>query len=117
MNFLLYGWATKLAPRFTNATFRFTVKQKYYDTTDNFNKYADTQLNLEDISHLTDCDFDDQNTDDLFSFGKKVKISLGDMDYTSWRRDLNKDKEILDLLTVMVADITPEHDSKLQELV
>jgi len=38
------------------------------------------------------------------------------MDYTSWRRDLNKDKEILDLLTVMVADITPEHDSKLQEL-
>ena len=80
------------------------------------NKYADTQLNLEDISHLTDFDFDDQNTDDLFSFGKKVKISLGDMDYLSWRRDLNKDKEILDLLTVMVADITPEHDSKLQEL-
>ena len=86
------------------------------ETIDNFNKYADTQLNLEDISHLTDFDFDDQNTDDLFSFGKKVKISLGDMDYTSWRRDLNKDKEILDLLTVMVADITPEHDSKLQEL-
>lgn len=81
------------------------------ETIDNFNKYADTQLNLEDISHLTDFDFDDQNADELFSFGKKVKISLGDMDYTSWRRDLNKDKEILDLLTVMVADITPEHDS------
>ena len=93
-----------------------TLIKNTIETIDNFNKYTDTQLNLEDISHLTDFDFDDQNTDDLFSFGKKVKISLGDMDYTSWRRDLNKDKEILDLLTVMVADITPEHDSKLQEL-
>ena len=26
MNFLLYGWATKLAPLFTNATFRFAIK-------------------------------------------------------------------------------------------
>ena len=38
------------------------------------------------------------------------------MDYASWRRSLAKDAEVLSLLTLMVGDITPEHDSKLQEL-
>ena len=85
-------------------------------TIDNYNSFSDTKLNLEDLSHITEFDEDDQNNDDLFSFGRKVKISLSDMDYKSWRRDLAKDKEVLDLLTIMVDDITPEHDSKLQKL-
>lgn len=38
------------------------------------------------------------------------------MDRLSWRGELAKDQEILELLTTMVDDITPEHDSKLQEL-
>ena len=37
-----------------------------------------------------------------------------DMDYVSWRRDLEADFERLDLLLLMLKDITPEHDSKLQ---
>jgi len=85
-------------------------------TIDNYNSFSDTKLNLEDLSHITEFDEDDQNNDDLFSFGRKVKISLSDMDYKSWRRDLAKDKEVLDLLTIMVDDITPKHDSKLQKL-
>ena len=85
-------------------------------TIDNYNSFSDTKLNLEELSHITEFDEDDQNNDDLFSFGRKVKISLSDMDYKSWRRDLAKDKEVLDLLTIMVDDITPEHDSKLQKL-
>ena len=85
-------------------------------TIDNYNSFSDTKLNLEDLSHITEFDEDDQNNDDLFSFGRKVKISLSDMDYKSWRRDLAKDKEVLDLLTIMVDDITPDHDSKLQKL-
>ncbi len=85
-------------------------------TIDNYNSFSDTKLNLEDLSHITEFDEDDQNNDDLFSFGRKVKISLSDMDYKSWRRDLAKDKDVLDLLTIMVDDITPEHDSKLQKL-
>ncbi len=60
-------------------------------------------------------DIDDGNTE-YFSVGKKVKIDLADMDYRSWRTALKADAEILELLTLMVADITPEHDSKLQEL-
>ena len=104
------------------ASFRLTLSRidnllkTTISTIDSFNQYSDTNVNLEDISQLNDFDLDDQNDDELFSFGKKVKINLSDMDYTSWRRDLAKDKETIELLTVMVADITPEHDSKLQEL-
>ena len=77
---------------------------------------ANTSLELTDISDINEFDDEDQNTDDLFSFGKKVKISLADMDYVSWRDSLKKDQDTLELLTLMVGDITPEHDLKLQEL-
>lgn len=85
-------------------------------TIEEFDKYSDTSLELTDISDINEFDDEDQNTDDLFSFGKKVKISLADMDYVSWRDSLKKDQDTLELLTLMVGDITPEHDLKLQEL-
>ena len=88
---------------------------KTIDTIDAFDKQSSHQLELTDISEINEFDGEDQN-DDLFSFGKKVKIDLADMDYQSWRQSLEKDKEVLELLTMMVADITPAHDSKLQEL-
>ena len=84
-------------------------------TIDEFDAHTSKQLDLTDISNIDEFDGEDQN-DDLFSFGKKVKIDLADMDYDSWRRSLIKDKEVLELLSLMVNDITPEHDSKLQEL-
>ena len=62
----------------------------------------------------TEFDMDDSNTE-YFAVGKKVKIELADMDYKSWRTELKADAEVLELLTLMVADITPEHDSKLQD--
>ena len=88
---------------------------KTIDTIDTFDKQSSHQLELTDITEITEFDGEDQN-DDLFSFGKKVKIDLADMDYQSWRQSLAKDKEVLELLTLMVGDITAEHDSKLQEL-
>jgi len=60
-------------------------------------------------------DDDDRNTD-FFTLGKKFKIDLADMDYISWRRELQKDADTLGLLVLMVKDITPAHDSKLQTL-
>ncbi|HCD77289.1 MAG TPA: hypothetical protein DEQ27_02840 [Prevotella sp.] len=39
------------------------------------------------------------------------------MDYISWRRDLAADQEELQMLLLMLSDITPEHDSKLQMLI
>ncbi len=72
-------------------------------------------MELEDMSILGDFDDDDQNAT-LFQVGKKVRIDLADMDYKSWLHDLEKDAFTLELLISMVADITPEHDSKLQRL-
>lgn len=81
-----------------------------------FDIHSSKSIELTDIADVEEYNDDDQNTDDLFSFGRKVKIDLADMDYISWRDALEKDRDILELLTLMVGDITPEHDSKLQEL-
>ncbi len=85
-------------------------------TIDEYDSVSKVSLDLTDISNIDEFDNDDQNGDELFSFGKKVKIELADMDYKSWKDSLIKDREILELLTLMVGDITPPHDSKLQEL-
>ena len=83
---------------------------------DTYDKTSSVKLDLTDITNIDDYDSEDQNGDELFTFGKKVRIEIGDMDYKSWRDSLAKDREILELLTLMVGDITPEYDSKLQEL-
>ena len=85
-------------------------------TIDRYDKHSSKSLDLTDTSDIDEYDEDDRNSDDLFSFGKKVKIDLADMDYISWRESLAKDAETLELLTLMVGDITPEHDTKLQKL-
>ena len=85
-------------------------------TIDEYDSVSKVSLDLTDISNIDEFDNDDQNGDELFSFGKKVKIELADMDYKSWKDSFIKDREILELLTLMVGDITPPHDSKLQEL-
>lgn len=82
---------------------------------DDYEEKGICQLDLLDIESSSDFDMEDQNQD-LFTVGRKVKIDLADMDYQSWRRELEQDSETLELLSSMVADITPEHDSKLQEL-
>lgn len=84
------------------------------DAIDNYEKYGTTKIDMYEVSD-SEFDIDDGNID-YFTVGKKVKIELADMDYKTWRTELKADAEVLELLTLMVADITPEHDSKLQEL-
>ncbi|MGL5174710.1 MAG: C-terminal helicase domain-containing protein, partial [Olsenella sp.] len=62
-----------------------------------------------------DLDFDDEGLP-LFEVGGKTKVEIADMDYLSWQRDLAKDRETLELLVSMIADITPENDAKLKDL-
>ena len=90
---------------------------------------ADTEKMIEDFERGITCstvkemrdlsnsefDLDDQNMD-IFNIGKKFRIDLRDMDFISWRRELEADLEVLELLIIMVSDITPEHDFKLCEL-
>lgn len=82
----------------------------------NYDNQSNIQLDLVDLSTIDEFDDDDLNGEDLSSIGKKVKIDLADMDYVSWRNNLIKDGDILELLSLMISDITPEHDSKLQVL-
>ena len=85
------------------------------DTIDRFEKYGAAQIDAYPVNYDSDLDMDDSNAD-YFSVGKKVRINLADMDYKSWRDGLSKDAEVLDHLIQMIADITPEYDLKLQEL-
>lgn len=71
-------------------------------------------LSLQTLESMLDGD-DSEN--DFLVGGKKTRVALADMDCRSWKRDLKADQEIIGLLLVMLKDITPEHDSKLQMLV
>ncbi|HFI0067550.1 TPA: helicase-related protein [Streptococcus suis] len=68
------------------------------------------------LQELAEDDFDveDSNTD--FFVGKKFPIKLADMDYLSWKRDLQADQTVLRELEDLVNLITPQEDQKLQTL-
>lgn len=93
------------------------IKDLINQTIDMINSYKSGSkvMDMVDYSDASDFDEDDQNTD-FFSVGKKVKIDLADMDYITWLHELEQDAENLELLSLMIADITPEHDIKLQAL-
>ena len=75
---------------------------------------ANFELEVEDISGSLD--FEDREGD-IFIGSKKSKIDLRDIDYISWSKFLKEDLENLRILLLMLQDITPEHDSKLQQLI
>ena len=77
--------------------------------------HYDSTFDFEAMVSDVDLELDDQNTD-LF-VGKKVQISLNDIDTLSWLADLHQDSETLHQLLFFVNDITPEHDFKLQTLI
>lgn len=81
---------------------------------DSFEKNGKADLDMYEASD-SDFDIDDENNN-YFTVGKKVKIDLADMDYKTWRDELQHDADTLELLTLMIADVTPEHDLKLQTL-
>ena len=101
-------------------SFSLTVKRIWQlihttiDAIDNYEKHGKADLTMYEADEF-DLDMEDSNTD-FFAVGKKTKIDLADMDYQTWREELKKDADNLELLSLMVADITPEHDTKLQTL-
>ena len=74
---------------------------------------GDKKVSVDDYES-TDGDEDEQD----FTIGKKKnRILLEDMDYISWQEEIKGDLEIIRLLLIMLQSITPEHDSKLQQLI
>lgn len=93
------------------------IKDLIEGTIKTIDEYSSGEKTIElmDYTLSEEFDDDDQNTD-YFTVGNKIKIDLADMDYVSWRRDLVKDAENLELLSLMVEEISPENDEKLQTL-
>lgn len=102
-------------------SFRLTLERilKYIGTTIDA---IDALASKQETSMVCDYDFSygldfDEREESVFIGNRKTKIDLADMDYVQWRSYLVKDLDNLNTLLFMLADITPEHDSKLQMLI
>ena len=101
-------------------SFKLTLQRIYNlinDTVDKINifeQYGTSSIDMYESAD-TEWDIDDSNTE-YFTVGNKVQIDLADMDYKTWRSELNSDIEVLDDLMNMLNVITPEYDGKLQSL-
>lgn len=100
-------------------SFRLTltrIRDFINDSITAIDKFQESGAGTVDVTDFSE-DFDTEDIENDPFVGRKSKINLRDMDYVSWRRDLKADLEVLELLIFMLKDITPEHDTKLQQLV
>lgn len=99
-------------------SFRLTltrIRDYMQETLDAIVRYqkGDMRVSVDDYESV-DGDEDEQD----FTIGKKKnRILLEDMDYISWQEEIKGDLEIIRLLLTMLESISPEHDSKLQQLI
>lgn len=103
------------------AAFRYTlvdvIKAYMVKTLQAIDKYEETGFDsLTGIPALDENDFDIEDSNIEFFIGKKNQIALQDMDYHSWRVELEKDLSILVELETLIQQITVEEDQKLQKL-
>ena len=102
-------------------SFRITlnrVKALINGTISDIDAYSRGGQTIISAQELRDNEFDgyDRNTEFFENTGRKLDIDLADMDYITWKKRLTEDSEILELLSSMIEDITPQHDAKLQAL-
>jgi hypothetical protein len=100
-------------------SFRLTltrIRDFINDSITAIDKFQESGAGTVDVTDFSE-DFDTEDNENDPFVGRKSKINLRDMDYVSWRRDLKADLDVLELLILMLKDITPEHDTKLQQLV
>ena len=99
-------------------SFRLTltrIRDYMQETLDAIDRFlnGERRMSVDDYESV-DGDEDEQD----FTIGKKKnRILLEDMDYISWQKEIKDDLEIIRLLLLMLQSITPEHDSKLQQLI
>ena len=88
------------------------------DATNDFERSGGTQ-SVSDF--MADPELLDAEDDDLaglgdFTVGKKVQISLVDIDLPSWKHDLEADLALIQELVASMGRVTPKDDAKLQHL-
>lgn len=73
---------------------------------------SDYTADVEDL----EAEDDELSGFDEFTVGKKIQISLADMDLPSWRHDLEADLFLIEQLLASMQLVLPEHDAKLLHL-
>jgi hypothetical protein len=114
--------ATNLLKRLESSvnSFRLTItriKDYIEQTIETINTFEKNEADVTIVAEAVNIDLDSSDSEADPFVGRKSKIELCDMDYVRWREDLKADLELLKLLLVMLQDITPQHDSKLQMLI
>ena len=103
-------------------SFRLTVGriQKFIEDNiekiNQFEQSREKQRVVDKSDTLEDLDIDDQDID-FSASSSETEIDLADMDYKTWREKLEADVEILKRISTLLEPITPQHDSKLQNLI
>lgn len=106
------------------AAFRLTLgslRENISSTLDAINKYESTGQ-AESVNDYLEAGKLAQEDDDLsgldeFTVGKKVQISLEDMDVSSWKDDLSSDLKDIQKIIASMEQVSPKDDAKLQHLI
>lgn len=103
-------------------SFRITVRKLLESNRKTLESILDYEKNKAlhsmEFSQIDEDDFENDDFDltNESTLGK-VKIDFADMDLLSWKRDLKKDIETLEILHDIMAFVTPDKDLKLQKLI
>ncbi len=108
--------ATNLLKRLESSvnSFRLTLERIKQYIEETLDKLGDGDSDIEATEFDEDFDSADSEMDTII--GKKMQISIRDIDVKRWSADLSHDLAILDKLLEELVRITPVHDTKLQML-
>jgi superfamily II DNA or RNA helicase len=74
------------------------------------------QMEMFDLETFEVFDQDDEELNEAFQIGAKLKYDLRHLDIDKWLKELQEDKQQLDLIRSQAVQIDAERDAKLQEL-
>lgn len=112
--------ATNLLKRLESSvySFRLTLERVRTTIAINVEAVADFVANHQErnINNSFDDDFDGDDRESFDCVGNTMPISLADMDYMTWQREMKEDLAVIDLLMDGIKDIDVHHDTKLKTL-
>lgn len=97
------------------SAFTITIQNILNTINSALNKIENNSIEYDTDINISDIDLDDNEYEEMM-FGNKVKILFKDIDLIRWKQDLLLDKEKLEWLLQESSKITPDRDSKLNDL-
>lgn len=97
------------------SAFTITIQNILNTINSALNKIENNSTEYDTDINILDIDLDDNEYEEMM-FGNKVKILFKDIDLIRWKQDLLLDKEKLEWLLQESSKITPDRDSKLNDL-